>query len=65
MPEEALGAVSITVSVSKVGPNVTVGVPETTQVLPLGVTISPAGNAGANMQLVSGAFPPVVMMVCE
>jgi hypothetical protein len=61
--EDAL-PVSFAVSITTVGPNVTVGVPEITQFAPVGVTTRPAGKAGAKTQLVSGPMPPVVRSVC-
>jgi hypothetical protein len=52
-------AVRVTVAAAKVA----VGVPETTQLAPVGVTIRPAGRGGAKMHAVSGRMPPVVGIV--
>lgn len=52
-------AESIAVSVSIVGPNAAVGMPETTQFVPFCVTVRPAGRPGI-LHPVRGRTPPVV-----
>ena len=57
----ALPVVSVTLKVARVGPPTVVGVPE---IMPLELSVSPAGNAlEANVQVYEGV-PPVAARVC-